>query len=189
MGYIPATVLDFSGFSVSYMTNDALKSILGPWGAAVMAGILATPLTAVGERMMINKQLHKTKYSLKGAYKPVEMGVTLFREVPYNLGVYALSPEIKKVYQRIVPKANETAIDVASGFTGGALMGALSTPADLVKTRLQAGSDSLKTVLRSVTSPFAGAKERAFYIGLASSLQYAVNSGLPPKLPKMFKEI
>jgi hypothetical protein len=82
-------------------------------------------------------------------------------------------------------------IQTASAALVGATAGVITTPIDLVKTRVQT-ADSRLSITHAFRlayqegTLFSGGATRAFYVALAVTCMNAINHFLPSRMPKAF---
>lgn len=134
-----------------YFTNDQLITKMSPLAASFFAGLLATPAITIGEGLMIRRQVHDISYfqSMQRSLRLSDLIATGLREVPFNIGVFSLTPMIKEKFLWI---KNESMRHVVAATTTGLFVGMLTTPADKIKTMLQAEKNyiSLKEISKNM---------------------------------------
>ncbi|KAL3520617.1 hypothetical protein ACH5RR_018766 [Cinchona calisaya] len=109
-------------------------------------------------------------------------GATLFREVPFYVAGMGLYAESKKVVQQLLGRELEPWETIAVGALSGGLTAVLTTPFDVIKTRMmtaQGRTLSLKMVAFSIVRHegplglFKGAVPRFFWIAPLGAMNFA----------------
>lgn len=117
---------------------------------------------------------------LKGFFRGT--GATLFREVPFYVAGMGLYAESKKVVQQLVGRELEPWETIAVGALSGGLTAVLTTPFDVIKTRMmtaQGRTLSLSMVAYSIIRHegplglFKGAVPRFFWIAPLGAMNFA----------------
>jgi hypothetical protein len=192
-GYWAIGATDAVTFATAYVANDALRDHSSQLTASVVAGTACTLPICIGEGLARNRQVHGMPYLtiFQRALRPAGLVATGLREIPFTMSVFWLTPLLQ---EQLSTPSSITAQAVA-GTTAGALCGLVTSPADLVKTRIQTGSDSesITKVTRAVFAEngwkgfFRGSGMRALYIGLAGAGMNIINNTAPHSLANYFQ--
>lgn len=181
-GYFAVCTVDAASFSIAYVTNG--KITVGnhsPLVAALAAGVLSSPIVAVGEGLMVNRQIYSLPYIQlwKKAFRRSGFCITALREIPFTTSLFYLSPLLEKKIEKLTG-GSWIATAAVSGFTAGALAGFISTPPDLIKTRVQVSERTItiKQAIESVWTEghrfrfFQGGFSRALHLGSTMAGMY-----------------
>lgn len=196
-GYTEICLTEASAFTMTYMVNGFLKkNKIGPLSSAIIAGIASSPVIAVGEGLMVNRQVNGnglTYRDLKSSIRFSGLFSTIIREVPFTVSLFALAPAIEKK----INITNELFSNTVSGFISGSICGAITAPADKIKTLVQAKELSFINAAKSVAKEmgsvkgkrnmFIDASNRAVYLGLSLAIFNILNNQLPQFLPLQMK--
>ncbi len=197
-GYLAISCVESITFTTIYVTNNFLKGRVSDLTSSVMAGLISSPIVSFGEGFMTNRQVNALPYSqiFKRAIRPVGLITTALRETPFSMAVFYFTPILERKFQKISPRCEESiarnkAIELASGVIAGAIAGFLTTPVDLINTRVQTNQQPL-SIMKAVSltcadtglrALFRGCGARAFYLALAVAGMNIVNHAIPPLLP------
>lgn len=163
--------------------------------AATAAGVIATPLSAFGESLMVNRQVNNLSYlaALKKAASISGNIATLFRDVPFTTAVLGGAPLIEKT----LPISNDSARQIFAGIIAGTFAGIITTPVDMAKTLVQADDITLVAALRriqgDIRSPgglgriVSATLVRASYIGLSVAVMNLCNNQFAKILPDQLR--
>lgn len=196
-GYTEICLTESGAYAMSYVVNGFLKrKEIDPFVSSILAGVASTPIVTVGEALMVNRQVHGGSLSLhmlRGAMRGSSLFATILREIPFSVAIFSFAPAI----ERSMPFSNELANNTISGLISGSICGALTAPADKIKTLVQARELSFTSATAEVFSEIrtvrgkrkilAEAFTRAVYIGLAVAILNVLNNQLPPFLPSQMK--
>ena len=199
-GFIAVTAVDIITFGMSYATNDRLNTAFqdypqGDLLAAIAAGALPAPALAVGEGLAANRQVHALKYSqlLHRAFRPSGIVMTILREIPFITAVFYLQPKIAKNLSSSSEESpiRETGTQMTAGAAAGAMAGLVTTPVDLIKTRVQTheqGISIARAVNEVVTKKglrglFQGGSARCLYLSAVTTCLSTVNYAAPSRFP------
>lgn len=197
-GYWAITCADVATYSVAYLTNGYFTDRNTSIWSSVLAGLISSPFTAIGEGLMANRQVNNMRYSqiLLRAFRPNGLFTTALREIPFTVAVFYATPHLERQAMRWF-NTNESnlGIQIASGALVGASAGILTTPIDLVKTLVQTSDQPLSILgaTRSVVnegrwkSLFRGGATRALYVAAAVTSMNLVNHTIPACMPKAFQ--
>lgn len=114
-------------------------------GLSLASGAAGGPCAAFFERVMIYQQLYsgsamnalkqiRLNEGYKGLFKGT--GATSGRDAGVAFGLFVLNDEMKKWLEPFIAKKDSR--DLASGILSGGITGALTTPLDLIKNKMQA---------------------------------------------------
>lgn len=203
-GITAMIMTDISQNCLLYSSNGILNHhAFNPWVSAALAGAVTTPGITFGEGVMINQQVHKL--SLINAVKKLirtqtmansinGLAATMLREVSYGVAVFALPKHI----ECFLPISHNSTKEFAAGFMAGITMGLLSTPLDIIKTRVQSNEVTLPQATKNVFTEFRtkpGQKMlvkailgRTSNIGLAIAIMNVVNNRVPALFPDRLKK-
>ncbi len=154
--------------------------------ASLVSGGLGAIVISPCERVMIQQQLHggsiwsvaRSLIQKEGAFKALTKGLTptVSRDGAYNTGIFAFNDIVRRELKPFI--SDKQTREVAASGVAGTVVGALSTPFDLVKTRMQADTNGEHTsVLQTargiigqggVRRLFQGAGPRAATIAIAT---------------------
>lgn len=198
-GYWSIASADIVTFSVAYITNgyfsDKNNNSIIP---SILAGLISSPFTAIGEGLMANRQVNEMRYSkvLLRACRLNGLATTAMREIPFTVAVFYTTPVLERHAKKWfeVNDPNNLGIQFGSGALAGASAGFLTTPIDLLKTLVQTSDKPLSMLkaARSVVnnggwkSLFCGGGARAFYVAGAVTSMNFVNHTLPANMPEIF---
>lgn len=197
-GYWSIASADIVTFSVAYLTNGYFSDKNNSITPSILAGLISSPFTAIGEGLMANRQVNEMRYSkvLLRACRLNGLATTAMREIPFTVAVFYTTPLLERHAAKWfkVNDPNHLGIQVGSGALVGAAAGFLTTPIDLLKTLVQTSDKPLSMLkaARSVIntggckSLFCGGGARAFYVAGAVTSMNFVNHTLPAKMPEIF---
>lgn len=178
------------------------RSPLHELGISSLAGCVGAPMIAALERITILQQLyggsaksHVNKIIAKeriiGIFKALVP--TMGREALFNIGVFALHDI---VHDNLFKNETNRYSHLFSSIFSGAIAGSLSTPFDLIKTRMQADVEGKFTGLLQTakwmvkthgkSSLLRGMGARSATIALSTGLIYQSKEMMPPILPNCF---
>lgn len=194
-GFFAVCVVDLASFPIAYGVHGSSEGRISSLWASIMAGLISAPIVSIGEGAMTNRQLNKP-YSftvLKRSIRLTELTMTILREVPFTIGVFHVMPVLQELIQKrflILQKTSTTTI--AIGAITGATIGFLTTPCDLIKTKVQTMNPqpSIREVVQSVVKNygwkgfFHGSITRTLYIGSAGVVMNLFNEAIPHHLTK-----
>lgn len=197
LGYKEICLTESAFFVVSYVVNGWLKSQdVNQLASSILAGICSAPVVMIGEGLMINNQVNEKAFSrevLRSSMKASGLMATILREVPYTVAIFTLAPMIESK----MPVSGLAGQSLA-GVISGSLCGALTAPADKIKTLVQANDTSFMDASRSVKKEVLNAHGRrgllkdagirAVYIGLSVAIMNVINNQLPPYFPNRMRE-
>lgn len=197
-GYAEICATDAASFAVCYIVNGVLKkNEITPLTSAILAGIASSPVVAIGEAFMVNRQVNGHAFDsrmLSNALRASGLFATMLREVPFSVAIFAFAPAVEKA----MPFSNKLADSTVAGLIAGGVCGAVTAPADKIKTLVQAHASPLaKTataVFLELGAPqgqrkfWADAGTRALYVGLAVAILNVLNHRLPHFLPTNMHE-
>lgn len=192
--------VDALSFGLAYMSNDSLQSQLSPIAASIASGVISSPGLAFGEGVMATRQVTNLPYSktLARAMRPSGFLLTITREIPFTWSVFWLSPLIQNLAQNQIPEhqrsaAVSVALQVLAGSSSGAIVGVMTTPIDMLKTRVQT-SENPSSILNTARAAWAeggwrtffrGGKMRSLYIALNVAGMNVLNNTIPQFLPSI----
>ncbi len=163
--------------------------------SSIIAGLISSPIVAFGEGLMANRQVNAMPYAqiFKRAIRPAGLITTAFREVPFSMAVIYFTPLLEGQFQSISQGYEGSLVrnkvfEVAAGVIAGAASGFLTTPIDLIKTRVQTSEHplSIRRAARlayengGLRGLFRGCGARAFYVGLAVASMNVVEHAARP---------
>lgn len=61
-GYCAIVITDMATFSAAYLTNGYLKDRCSPLWSSIFSGVFSSPLAAIGEGVMVNRQVNDMHY-------------------------------------------------------------------------------------------------------------------------------
>lgn len=197
-GYTEICLTESTAYATSYVVNGILKKReIGPLTSAILAGIVSTPVVAVGEALMLNRQVNGGPLSsqiLRRSLCRSGLVATLLREVPFNVAIFSFAPAIEK-RMHFTDEFTKNAI---AGLGSGIICGLITAPADKIKTLVQANElsimDSTRMVVRALGE--SGGRRRILaegftgvvYIGLSVAILNVFNNQLPQHFPNQMKE-
>lgn len=142
-GYCSSVVVDtFAIFTANWMDNY-LKGSFSPLFSAIAAGVLASPVTAIGEGLAANRQVDGLSYwqGLRRVLRLEGVLLTIARDAPYTWASLWLSRQfqfkIEEKNRKHGSPLNSLFIQAVSGGAAGLLAGIATTPVDLIKLRVQ----------------------------------------------------
>jgi hypothetical protein len=174
--------------------------------ASALSGAIGAAAIAPCERVMILQQLGRGTMShvmkpvilKEGWIRAFSKGLvpTAGRDAGYNCGIFALNDMAHQRLKSRIP--DESTREVAASALCGSIIGALTTPFDVIKTRMQADTEGecnsfLKTTrniikMEGVKTLFYGVRSRAALIAGATYCIYKSKKELPPHFPsQLFK--
>lgn len=151
-GYWAICGTDAATFSAAYLTEDLLRTRTSPIWGAVAAGAFPSPFVAFGEGMAVNRVTDITySEALQRAVRPAGFAATLFREVPFSVAAFYAGPLLyshAKSYLQISEDQliAKTALQISTSAATGAAAGILTTPCDLLRTRVQTSEKPLSLI-------------------------------------------
>ncbi len=204
-GMVPNMVCGAIPEGVAFVAEDLFSKKVGRssddltrLASSFLAGVVAAPSSAGLEGIMIRAQtgtrssreiLYDTlkKREIRRFFKgTVPTGI---RDGLFNVGIFAFND----ILQRIFREKLNTNSTFCSGILSGMIVGTLSTPFDVIKTRMQADDKGkynrfLQTyhkIVREegVKALMSGAGTRAALIGLCIALMSEAKNQVPPYLP------
>lgn len=200
-GYLAICGVDAVTFSIAYLTNDRLSDRDSALWSSVVSGLIVSPVVAVGEGLMANRQVNAMPYLqvFRRAFRLNGIILTAFREVPFIAAVFYASPILNRYFQALSPtnldlSIGNLGIQIASGGISGAGAGLVTAPVDLIKTRVQTSGQPL-SILNAIRLTVAndgwsgllrGGRARAFYIALAVASMNVLNNMVSACLPDVF---
>lgn len=199
----PAEGVAFMTQEIASKSFKKSESFSAPEDFAVscIAGALGAPINAAFERIMIQQQIRggtafnavRFLIAKEGRLQGMLKGTlpTMGRDAIFNVGIFSLNETI----QKILRDATNTKCVIASSMLSGAIAGILSTPCDLIKTKMQSDTDrKLNTAWQTarqilakegVKGLFQGACIRASLIGGATCTITLAKETIPSLLPNM----
>lgn len=175
---VPGVGLYFS--SMHYMRHtlcqgrpSSIQSLAIGAAARTFAGSVMIPFTVVKTRMESGAFTYRSVGVALASILRAEgvrglargLGPTLARDVPFSSLYLAFYDLLKKKGHSCLPGWSPEALHLASGLAAGLLASLVTQPADVVKTRLQLGTEARVTAAASGLYREAGL--RAFTAGLA----------------------
>ncbi len=199
-GYTDICLTDSASLVMTYVVNGFLrKNDFSPLISSALAGVAASPVIAVGEAFMVNHQVHSNSSScslkmLRNAFRGAGLFATMLREVPFTVALFSFAPQI----ETWMTFKNQLTSFTLSGLISGSICGAITAPADRIKTLIQAKNFSFAHASSAVVRDFKthsgqkrlllDASTRALYMGLGVALLNIINYKLPHYLPDIMKE-
>jgi hypothetical protein len=187
-------------FSKEYMGTDE-----GKLSGGLMSGAISSPVTAAFDRVMIIQQKEggsslevSKKIVATEGYRGLVKGLlpTLAREAKFSGGLFALTPIFNQALQRWQEDTEDR-----SGMTSlgaGIVTGVITTPWDLVKTKMQADRKGLyssfvgtvrKVVqVEGVSGLFSGGAVRGVLIGGCMFVMNLSKESVPQYFPNAFHQ-
>lgn len=197
-GYWAISGAEAITFSVAYFTNGFFPNQENSLFSSLLAGLVSSPFTAVGEGLMANRQVNQSSYSqiIWRACRLNGLAFTALREIPFTASVFYITPMLERnIYRRCEMTGENLSVQIFSGVAVGAFTGALTTPVDLVKTLVQTANDplSVSSAIRNINQGgwknfFRGGAMRAFYIGTAVMTMNMVNHEISHVMPSAFQK-
>jgi len=189
-GYWAICGTDSVAFAAAYVTNDAFRDCFSQLTASILAGIVCAPVICLGEGLARNRQVNGMRYSevFQRAIRPTGLAATAFREIPFTVAVFWLTP----LLQKELPTPSSIVAQAVAGTLAGSIAGLATSPFDLIKTRVQTNERPL-TIANVVCAVyvekgwqgfFRGGVMRALYVGLAGAGMNIVNNTVPHYLAK-----
>jgi hypothetical protein len=186
---------DWAAFATAYLFNDALQGRLSELNASIAAGLISAPVICVGEGLTRNRQVNALPYVeiFQRAVRPAGLATTALREIPFTVAVFYLSPLLQR---QIAPgTCPEMMAQACAGILAGAVAGFMTSPVELIKTRVQTSETPLTMaqVVRSVAAEggiqgfFRGGAMRTLYVGLATAGMNVVKNTAPHFLPNALR--
>lgn len=179
-GYIAGCGVDALSFAINNLVNGQRKEGQSRLWYALASGIVSAPFVSIGEFLMTNRQVGKSGYRdiwklacRPGGLHKFNQGVvtTVFREIPFALGAYYGPFLIRDLMNKYCPKSEfseseKKVMKIVPGAISGFVAGAITTPVDLVKTRVQINEQSVSfgDVIREV---YKESGWRGFFRGTA----------------------
>lgn len=196
-GYTAMCLTESASFAVTYVSNGLMKSNeIHPLVSAILAGAISTPVVTAGEALMVNSQVNGKAINtqmLRTAMQGSGLIATMLREIPFSVSIFALP----SVIETRMPFSNALINNVFAGLISGCLCGAITAPADKIKTLVQAKGLPFRGALAAVSGELTtthgrrkllnDARVRALYIGLAVAILNVINNQIPQFLPKNMK--
>ncbi len=151
--------VDAITLGMAYITNDVFKKHLGPIGAIVAASAVTSPLIAVGEGAMQNRQANGLNYTdpvlLKRAIRLPGIVTTLNRELFWNLGLFYITPKMAEKLKQKRPDLSPSLSEMLAAIGTGSVVGFMTTPVSVIKTMIQTSEERLTVMkaIRNITSP------------------------------------
>ncbi len=189
-------------FAFQESVSKKQKSAYYDLAVSSFAGAIGAPITAALERITIQQQLQGgtvkqsinriiTREGKAALFKGT--GPTAGRDACYNMGIFALNDMIRDQLKKI-----ECHSLLLSSVISGSIAGAVSTPFDLVKTRMQSDLDGkfhgcLQTTfniikLHGAKSLFQGMILRSGLVAGCTCLINVSKETLPGFLPGIFHQ-
>lgn len=179
-------------YITSYVANDRLRRVChDPYVCAMLAGLIAAAPCAFGEGIMVNQQIHNYTVfqSMRRALQMSGLAATILRDVPYTLAIFGGAPAIER---RLALK-NENARQIVAGTIAGMIVGAVTSPFDTIKTRIQAEELSFTSASKlfvqeimkgsGMRNYLQASAIRVAYIGLSVAIANWMNHQIPPLFP------
>jgi hypothetical protein len=187
----------------SYFQSKAPTSI-EDLAISCVAGAAGSPLNSGFERIMIQQQLTgqsakkviEKMIKAEGFLRAFSKGMScaIIRDALFNIGIFTLNDQIHSVIQKSTHNEHSSLV---SGMISGAIVGGLSTPFDLIKTRMQSDLENkfskpsivAKKILKNegIMGLFLGAKIRSCLIGGMVGLICISKEKIPNFFPKYFQ--
>lgn len=106
--------------------------------ATISSAVSSLPI-AIGEQIALYRQVHGSSYreAFRQSFRASAihgLAATMIREIPYGIGMLAMPTSIAPW----LPIENDPSRDAAAGFIAGLILGGISTPLNMAKTRIQA---------------------------------------------------
>jgi hypothetical protein len=185
-----------------YIHNDKPMNIEESLTGGTVAGIVSAPLQGGCERVMIIQQLEKKPIGVCEVLKRIQsiegsrgflraLHVTMVRESINATCFFVLS---QIFYERMIKRTESVQMANLVSYLGAGICGGiLTTPADLIKTRLQSEIGSRKTILNIIQEVgyrniFKGALVRSTTIGGTMMTLGLLSKEIPPLLPSCFQD-
>ncbi len=204
-GFNAVCAVEAASFGIAYITNDAFKSNFGQYGAIALAACTSAPVIGIGEGAMKNRQANNLSYGdqelWRRSIRPMGLYATAFRELFWNMGIFSVTPKIKRELGERLPFLPPLAAGSIGALATGAVAGCITTPVAAVKTVIQASEEELglarafkKLTLcegsgeHKVQLAFRGGVARAGYLGVSMCIMNVVYETLPSILPDQLKK-
>lgn len=201
-GFWATCAFDAGAFATAFVINDALHNRLSQLNASIVAGLISAPVICLGEGLARNRQVNAMPYAeiFQRAIRPAGLTTTALREIPFTVAVFYLSPLLQRQIVLQLSRDNPLArqqvvIQAFAGILAGAAAGFMTSPVDLIKTRVQTSETPLTMtqVVRSVAAEggirgfFRGGGMRTLYVGLTAAGMNIVNNTAPHFLPNALR--
>lgn len=206
-GYLAICGVDAMTFAVNNLVNSRCENENLRLYYAVASGVASTIPVGLGEHFVTNRQVAGSGYRdilnsfrvravrynfCQGLY------VTGLREVLFTTAVFWGTHQIRNGVKSLYPDSgwlgdNTPFMRIVPGLIAGSVAGALTTPCDLVKTRIQVSKVRLP-ITHVIQSVFREQGWRGLFVGIywripiiaAATLAYDfVNGAIPNYLPKI----
>lgn len=198
-GYEAMCAVDATALAVALIVDANLKQV-SSLASSIAAGVASSPFVTYGEGFMANRQVHALPYCeiLKRTLqlRASAWFATMGREIPFTMSLFYVTPLLERhIQQQICPDNPSTTqtmlVQALAGTIGGVMAGWMTTPADLIKTRIQTSPEplSIRCAVKSITSEkgikglLCGASMRALYIGIAGLSLHTMKNTLPHHFP------
>ncbi|KAL6311306.1 hypothetical protein AAG906_000800 [Vitis piasezkii] len=161
------------------------------WRAA--SSLVRVPTEVVKQRMQTGQfasatdavQLIVAKEGFKGLYAIAGIWILLLRDLPFDALQFCIYEQLRIGYKLAAQRDLNDPENAMIGAFSGAITGAITTPLDVIKTRLMVqGSanqykgifDCVRTVIREEGTPalFKGIGPRVLWIGIGGSIFFVI---------------
>lgn len=200
-GYLVTVVGDWAAYGSAYLIKERTEDSLGPHFASFAATLGSVAMTGVTEGLTANRQVNGFNYaqSLKAAFRPSGIFATFLKELPYNWALLAAAPALQSRLAKLSQGDASPFMKITHAFIAGgaptAAAGFLTTPLDLIRTRVQSSQQelSIRSVIRQIVSQDSyrtlakGSGLRALYCGAFGGLTKIVYDSIPSHLPSSLK--
>lgn len=184
-------------FATAYYANNELNKLgYSKLNASLLTGVGTALIASIGEGAAANLQVNKESKLeiIKRISRPAGFIATVSREIPFAMGVFYLSPKLKTLIKEKFPESPDLLSTGVAGSLSGSMVGCLTSPVDLIRTRIQTHEKSISiwAAAQSVKAGegggwrglWRGAGWRSMYIGLATAGMNMVEKTLTGHLPK-----
>lgn len=193
-GYLSLSLSETTQLVAYYYLNEKLKKMgYNEHACAFIPSIAVSPLTALGEGVMVTKQTNQSrKISLFQAsvnsIRPSCLFATLARDMPYVYAIFAGAP----ILQRQLKNPEQTSMQALAGLVSGFMAGILTGPLDHIKTIIQADNvtyrKGVNTFMQHLKNPrgrkiaYISAGYHGLYVSCAIGILNILNNQFPKTL-------
>lgn len=194
-GYLPCSISESTQLVAGYYINEQLKKCgLNEHTCAIAPLIAVSPIAALGEGIMINKQTNRTHRislldAMQRALTPSSLTATFARDIPYVYAVFGAAP----IIQRRFKNSEQASMQALAGMISGFAAGVLTAPLDHIKTIVQADGVSYRCGMQTFgkrlfsktgrKSIYRSAGYQGVYLSFAIGILNMLNHQIPRMLP------